>query len=385
MLHAGNSRMYIFLLLLTIASVGGLQGWRTCINNFAVEVAGLNGFDFGVVQSVREIPGFLSLLVIYLLLVISEHRLAALSVLLLGAGVAATGFFPSLAGIIVTTLLMSFGFHYFETLNQSLTLQYFDLSAAPLVSGRLRGVAAGVNLVVGGLIFVLAPFMSYTMLFLLMGGAAMAVGIVCLGMNPHDTLLPPQSKKMVFKKRYWLYYALTFMAGARRQIFVAFAVFLLVEKFDYSVQSVTLLFVINNVVNMFLSPLIGRAINRFGERDVLGLEYLALVGVFLAYAFVDNAVAAGVLYVLDHVFFNFAIAIRTYFQKIAAREDIAPSMAVGFTINHVAAVVIPTLGGALWLFDYRWVFLCGAGMSLLSLVLTRFIPAPQAMAAKRGA
>ncbi len=373
-LHAGNARMYVFLLLLTVASVGGLQGWRSLINNFSVDVAGLDGFDFGIAQSVREIPGFLSLLVIYLLLFVSEHRLAAVSVLLLGAGVAATGFFPDFYGIIFTTLLLSFGFHYFETLNQSLTLQYFDLSAAPLVFGRLKSVASGTNLVVGGLVFVCAGFMSFKAMFLCIGVVVLLLAACGLFMSPQDANLVPQSKKMIVKKRYWLFYALTFMAGARRQIFVAFAVFLLVERFGLSVRAVTALFIVNNVVNMFLSPMIGRSINRFGERAVLRLEYASLVLIFISYAFVDSVVAAGILYVLDHIFFNFAMAIRTYFQKIAAQEDIAPSMAVGFTINHIAAVIIPVLGGALWLLDYRMVFLCGAGLSLGSLLLTCWLP-----------
>lgn len=183
----------------------------------------------------------------------------------------------------------------------------------------------------------------------------------------------PQHKKLIFKKRYWLYYALTFMAGARRQIFMAFAVFLLVKKFEYSVQGIAVLFLINNGINYFLSPFIGRCIVRFGERRMLSLEYLALVVIFIAYALVDSRMLAGVLYVLDHIFFNFAIAINTFFQKIADPMDIAPSMAMGFTINHVAAVVLPALGGLLWLVDYRIPFLAGAGMSFVSLMLVQCI------------
>ena len=154
---------------------------------------------------------------------------------------------------------------------------------------------------------------------------------------------------------------------------MAFAVFLLVKKFHFSVQDVTVLFVINNSINYFLSPLIGKAIARFGERKVLSLEYFSLLWIFFAYAFTDSRILAGVMYVLDFVFFNFAIAIRTYFQKIADPRDIASSMAVGFTINHIAAVAIPVFGGILWMIDYRIPFLAGMGMSLVSLVLTQFI------------
>jgi MFS family permease len=178
---------------------------------------------------------------------------------------------------------------------------------------------------------------------------------------------------MIFRKRYWLYYFLTFMAGGRRQIFMAFAVFLLVKKFQFSVQEITLLFVVNNLVNYFLSPLIGTAIIRMGEKKVLSLEYFISIFIFLAYAMVDSRAVVALLYILDHVFFNFAIAIRTYFQKIGDPRDVAPSMAVGFTINHVAAVFIPAVGGMLWMVDYRIPFIAGAAMSLISLSATQLI------------
>lgn len=201
----------------------------------------------------------------------------------------------------------------------------------------------------------------------------MLLGAACLFVNPARTGLPPQKKGMVLRKKYWLFYALTFIAGARRQIFGAFAVFMLVQKFGYSLQGVTALFVANNLINFYMGPLIGRAINRFGERRVLTIEYSALFLIFVGYAVVDSATIAAVLYVLDNVFFNFAIAIRTFFQKIADNEDIAPSSAVGFTINHITAVVVPVIGGAVWLMNYRWVFAGAAALSLVSLGLAQLV------------
>jgi len=349
--------------------------WRALFDNFSVHVLDLGGQHVGVIQSVREIPGFLSLLVVYVLLIVREHRLSAISVLILGVGVACTGFFPSFSGIIFTTLIMSFGFHYFETTNQSLTLQHFDKHEAPLVFGRLRSVAAGSCVVASILIFLLSNFLDFTQLYMVFGGIIVLVSIWALRQNPIDRETVPQNKHMVLKGRYWLYYCLTFMAGARRQIFVAFAVFLMVKKFDYSVQEIALLFLLNNSINYFLSPLIGKAINRFGERKVLSLEYGALILVFIGYAMVESKILAAFLYIADHIFFNFSIAIRTFFQKIAEPEDIAPSMAVGFTINHIAAVFLPVVGGLLWLVDYRVVFVTAAIFSLVSLLLVQLIGA----------
>jgi hypothetical protein len=230
--------MFRYLVVLTIGSTVGLQAWRTLFNNFAADVVGLQGNHIGMIQSVREIPGFLALLAVYVLLVIREHRLSALSVLCLGLGVAATGFFPSYVGLLLTTLI----------------------------------------------------------------------------------------------------------------------------------------FVLNNIINYFASPLIGRAIIRFGERRVLSLEYGGLIVVFLGYALTQSPWVAALLYIVDHLLFNFAIAIKTYFQKVADPRDTAPSMAVSFTINHIAAVLLPAMGGALWMIDDRIPFVAGAAMSLISLVAVQRIP-----------
>ncbi|NCD32616.1 MAG: MFS transporter [Spartobacteria bacterium] len=367
-------RMFLFLLILTVTSTLGLQGWRTLINNFSVEVAHLSGFEMGLVQSFREIPGFLALLVIYLLLIISEHRLAALSILIMGIGIGMTGFLPTASGIILTTMIMSFGFHYYETVNQSLTLQYFDYTSAPLVFGRLRSVGAATNIAVGLVILLLVNRLTYLQLFAGLGIIVVMAGLWGLTQNPSSKDIPPQRRKMVFRKKYWLFYTLTLLAGSRRQIFVAFAVFLLVKKFEFTVQEITLLFMVNNLIGFVANPMIGRAVNRFGERSVLSLEYITLVGVFLTYAYTDSKAVVVCMYIVDHLVFNFAMAIRTFFQKIADPRDIAPSMAVGFTINHVAAVIIPALGGLLWLLDYRIVFIAGTVLSIASLALCQLIP-----------
>ena len=365
--------MFIFLAVMSVVTTMGFQVWRTLFNNFAVEVVGLGGNHMGMIQSVREVPGFLALLVVYATLVIKEHRLSALSVIILGLGISLTGVFPTYSGLIFTTLLMSFGFHYFETTNQSLTLQYFDKHTSPWVMGKMRSYSAASAIMIGLVLFFVSSRLSYELLFGILGALVVIAGIWGLVQHPTRADLVPQAKTMILRKRYSLYYFLTFMAGARRQIFVAFAVFLLVEKFHFTVKEITLLFMFNNVVNYFLSPLIGKAIIRFGEQKVLSTEYLSLIFIFIAYATVDTKAVMAGLYILDHIFFNFSMGIRTFFQKIGDADHMAPTMAVGFTINHIAAVVIPVLGGLAWIIDYRIPFIAGAFMSLISLIAVQFI------------
>ncbi len=371
-----KNRMYLFLFILTIASALGLQGWRTLFNNFAVEIGHTSGQQMGVIQSVREVPGLLALLVVCLLPFITERKLAALFIAIMGAGIGATGFFPQFYGLIFTTLLMSTGFHYYQTLNQSLTLQYFNIHQAPLVLGKLRGMGAIANIATGLVILVCSEFMTYKSMYFVLG--AIVVGLGCLGFffkpGKKEVDIPIQHKKMILKRRYWLYYVLTFLAGARRQIFVAFAVFLLITKFGFSIQEVTILFVVNNIIATIANPLVGKAVNRFGERNMLSFEYLVLLVVFSCYAFSDSKILVAGMYILDHIVYSFTIAINTFFQKIAEPKDIASSMAIGGTINHTAAVIIPFLGGLAWSIHPSWIFMGGTFLSAVSLLFSQFIP-----------
>jgi predicted MFS family arabinose efflux permease len=272
---------------------------------------------------------------------------------------------------------MSFGFHYYETVNQSLTLQYFSIRHAPLVMGRLRSMAAISSILSAGLIWVLGFLLPYRGIFMVVGAVVFGLGFWALFQDPTHASIPPQHLRMFLKRRYWLYYALTFMAGARRQILMVFSVFLLVKNFHFSLQAMTLLFLVNNTINWLVNPLIGRAINAFGERTLCRIEYVGVIAVFLTYAFAQSETLVAAMYILDAILFNFIITIRTYFQKIADPEDIAPSSAVGFTINHIAAVFLPALGGYLWMIDYRIPFLMGAGLGVISLILANFIRLPE--------
>ncbi|MBP1752483.1 MAG: rane protein [Geobacteraceae bacterium] len=365
--------MLRFLAAMTASSMIGLQGYTILFNNYAVEVVGLDGQAVGIIQSVRELPGFLSLLVVFVLLVIKEHRLSALSIALLGIGTGITGLLPSYTGLVFTTLVMSFGFHYFETTNQSLTLQYFSTGISPLVFGRLRSLAAVSSIASGILIWLLGFFLDFRGTFLVIGALVFAAGIWGIFQEPTHGSVPPQRQKMILRRKYSLFYLLTFLSGARRQIFMVFSMFLLVKMFHFSVREITLLFIVNNLVAYVMNPVIGRAIVRFGERKLCSLEYVGVIVIFLTYAFTSSKPLVSFMYIADSLLFNFAVAIRTYFQKVADEQDISSSMAVGFTINHIAAVFLPALGGFLWMIDYRIPFIVGAALGAVSLVAAQWM------------
>jgi len=373
-------RPVALLFLMALAMPIAFNTWSALLNNFVIEVADFDGSDIGLLHTVREIPGFLAVGVIAIIIFVREQVLGLVSLALLGAATAVTAWFPSMGGILTITMLSSIGFHYYETVNQSLQLQWLKIEDAPRMLGWLLAAGSFATLVAYLAIMSLWETLdlSYNAVYLAGGGVTLLIAIFAMVAYPQFEAPTPQIKKMVLRRRYWLYYALQFMAGARRQIFVVFAGFMMVERFGYEVHQITTLYLVNLVANMVLAPMMGRAVGYFGERRTLGFEYIGLIIVFLSYGGVYylgwGVMVAAVLYVLDHIFFGLALALKTYFQKIADPADIAPTAAVAFTINHIAAVFLPVLLGLLWLVSPAAVFFLAAGMAGVSLSLAMLIP-----------
>ena len=364
------------LILMSIAMPIAFNAWAALLNNFAVEKAAFTGIEIGILQSLREVPGFLAFTMVFVLLVMKEQIFAVFALALLGLGVAITGFFPTVFGLYFTTVLMSIGFHYFEAVKQSLSLQWLSKEEAPEVLGRLIAVGSLTSLIVYASLWILLEIFqaSYLVNFFIAGGLCVIMALVMYFVFPIFPAKTIQNKNLILRKRYWLYYLLTFLSGARRQIFMVFAAFLMVEKFGYSASQVTLLFLINYAFNWLFAEKIGQLIGKFGERKALTLEYLGLIFVFIAYGLVDSPTLAAGLYILDHMFFAMAIAISTYFQKIADPKDMASSAGVSFTINHIAAVIIPAALGMVWIWSHSLVFYIGACFALSSLIAAQYIP-----------
>ena len=374
-------RKPVFLLCLMAAAMPlSFSTWSALLNNFVIEAASFDGVGIGWLHTVREIPGFLAVGVIVLLLVLREQVLALLALSTLGAATAVVAWFPSFQGLLLTTLVASIGFHYFEAINQSLQLQWIKKSRAPVVLGWIVAIGSGASLAAYGLIVIgwKTLDLSYNVVYVLGGGATVLVALYCaIGFRQFESP-NPQKRKLILRRRYWLFYALEFISGARRQIFVVFAAFMMVEKFGLEVHEVTALFLLNYVASMAFAPVMGKAVSIFGERRALVFEYAGLTLVFLAYGgiyfFEWGVVLAAALYILDHLFFALAFALRTYFQKIADPGDVAPTAAVAFTINHIAAVFLPAVLGYLWIVSPGTVFAFAAGLAAVSVALAALVP-----------
>jgi hypothetical protein len=354
--------------------------WSALLNNFVVEIIRFDGLDIGLLHTIREIPGFLAVGVISILLFFREQTLALLMLCMLGLATAVTAWFPFLSGILTITLLSSIGFHFFETVNQSLQLQWFSKKEAPRKLGKLMAIGSAATLV--AYTFLVLGWdklnLSFNSAYMIAGFSCFSLAVLGYLIFPNFEAPIPQTKKMVLRKRYWLYYLLQFMSGARRQIFVVFAGFMMVERFGLDVQQLTTIYLINLMFNIALAPLLGRAVARYGERKALAVEYFGLSLVFFAYGgiylFGWGVFIATILYLLDHLFFALALAIKTYFQKIADPQDIAATAAVAFTINHIAALFLPLGLGFLWLTSPFLVFCTAGTLSVISFALALLIP-----------
>ena len=373
-------RPVALLVLMAAALPFAHSTWMALLNNFVIDVAKFDGSDIGWLQSVREVPGLAAIGVIGLLVFIREQRLGLLMLVVSGLATAITAWFPSFEGLLITTMLSSLGFHYYETVNQSLQLQWIDKDKAPRTIGWIIAAGSAASLVVYVLlvIFWQTLELSFNFVYLTGGMTTVFLALIAFVAYPQFKSHTKQHTKLILRKRYWLYYALQFMSGARRQIFIVFAAFMMVERFGFAVHEVTALFLLNFTANMVFAPLMGGFVQRFGERRALVFEYIGLMGVFLAYGgiylFSWGALLAAALYIVDHLFFALAFALKTYFQKIADPADIAPTAAVAFSINHIAAVVLPAALGYLWLLSPMAVFVAAVVMAAVSLGLSLMIP-----------
>ena len=364
------------LALMAMANAFAFSSWNALHTNYAVDVIHFGGREQGILHTVREIPGFLAFAAVFFLLIMREQTLGVLSVLTIGIGVALTGFFPAAFGFYATTLIKSLGFHYYETVAQSLALQWFDKETAPSRMGRIYSFASMATIGAYGLLFFTWKFLGldYKWVFLAGGAVAFGVGVYVWLCFPRFEEKVEQRKAIILRKRYWLYYAITFVGGARRQIFIIFAILMMVQKFGYTVSDMTLLLLGNAMFTTLIAPRFGRFIEHWGERRSIIIEHAGLMAVFAAYALVHDPYIAAALYMLDNAFFSMSIAHRTYFQKIGDPDHMAPTAGVAFSINHIAAVFIPIPLGLLWDVHYTWVFWIGVGIAGVGLLLSFLVP-----------
>jgi predicted MFS family arabinose efflux permease len=333
--------------------------------NWSYDTLHIRPEQLGVVESFREFPGLLIFLVAALTARIAEPRLGGVALLMFGLGLAAYSRVTGMVSLVIISLFWSAGLHTWMPLSSSIALRLAEEGKQGRRLGQI-GAAGSLGTLFGmGIVRALAGWAPYDVCWYAAGILAIAAAVIILRVSGGQSLLRP---RFVFKRKYSVYYGLTLLEGCRKQVFITFAVFILVKEFGSSLKAISGLMILNNALGFFLAPKVGRLIDRIGERRVLMTSYTLLIGVFLGYAFFRNIHALYAMYILDSLLFLTAVGNSTYLKKIAEPDDITPSLATGVTMNHIAAVAVPITGGLMWqTFGYRPVFIGGAVVVLLSI------------------
>jgi predicted MFS family arabinose efflux permease len=377
-----HRRIMQTLIVSNLVLMFGFQVWRAVFNNLVVDDLGLGAGAVGAIQSIREVPGLMGFLFVLMVSLLgSELRVMGVNVLILGAGLILTGLAQDLLTVVLGTLVTSIGFHYFSSGSQAVLLQVTTQAQTPKMLGHLSSVGALASILATVGVFAAALELGNRQIMVVGGVLVVITGLMLLPrMNvPRRYDVQEKRARESVRRDYWLYYVLTFLMGTRRHIFTTFAIFMLVDIYGLATSQTALLFLVNSVVSFVALPQLGRLVGRYGERRMLTLNFILLIGVFLGYAIVTEPKVLIVLFIIDNLLIGFSLAINSYFQKIAIMpQDITPNMSLGQSINHVAAVIIPMLGGWMWVtFDPAMPFLGGMVIAAISLVLLQWMRVPR--------
>jgi MFS family permease len=339
----------------------------------------LNGtpIGLGALESLREIPGLIAALMAGLLVALAESRVAALGLVITGVGIGLTGATNTFWPLVAVTVFWSIGFHLWSTVQSAIVLALAKGVEGGRHLARMRSVGAVATIVAlaaGWLTARLVPEMSYATYFVACGLAIVGAGVLAAFLSPAASW--GKRERIVVRREYGLYYLLMFLEGCRRQIFSIFALFTLVLVYETPLQTVLLLSLINAVLSTLTAPVMGRFVDRHGERKPLTIYAIGICLVFVGYATIPHAFWLYGLYIVDNVLFTFSIGFSTYLHRIARPGELTPSFAMGTTMNHVAAVSLPILGAWLWKEsgDYRTPFWIGTGLAIVALIATQRIP-----------
>ena len=361
------------LLAVAVAGVGVFFGVQlTLFNNFIVDRFGIEPHHLGYLEALREVPGLLSVLMIALVLRRPMPITAGIAVVIMGLGIMAFSAVTTVFALAVFSVFWSIGFHCWVPLEQAMALRFSPPGDKGRWLGRLRSVQGAACLVaIGGCILVM-KHIDYAGLFIAAGAVTIIGGVVlmCATRKPAIGI----EERLVFRRRYRLYYVLNFLQGCRKQMFVTFAIFALVKVHGMPVETTMILILINQVLVTLTGPLMGQLVDRFGERAMLSASYLGLVFDFLGYAIVDHRPTLYVLYCIDNLIFIGGIALTTYIHRIAPEADLKPTLSMGVTMNHMAAVAAPLIGGLAWYyFSYKVIFFSGSFLAVVSLVVCQWV------------
>ncbi|MEI8242869.1 MAG: MFS transporter [bacterium] len=380
--------LLLFLVAVSLLSATGNM-FETTFNNFLSDTYNMRADARGALEFPRELPGFLTVLTVAALVFLSETRVAAVAALATGLGLLGMAFFGgSWTAMLVTLTVWSLGIHLIMPVRSSIAMDLAPGATRGRRLGQISGVAVAASIAGCGLVWLLMRAYgkeSYQLIFLIAGLGALAAGGVLLAMRMPGAHLARTG--LVWNNRYRLYYVLAFLFGARKQIFITFGPWVLIKVFHQPAIIFAQLLIASAMLGMLFQPLLGRAIDRFGERRILMLDAVVIFLICLGYGFAGHWGTSGLAlwllyacFVIDQLFFGAGMARDIYLSRIVVRkEDIAPTLSLGVTINHAVSMSIPWLGGWVWeAYGYDKVFLGAAAVALAMFLFACRVQVPRA-------
>jgi len=348
----------------------GFTVWRVIFNNFAKEVLDITPAQIGIIQSVREIPGLLGFMVGALALYLAEVKIATLSIVLSGLGLILVANADSVFMLGVGTLVMSVGFHNFLSSNNALLLHFIKTKESGKAQGKIKSTESVAGVIATVCIFVTTLFFGYREVLIFFGSIVALVGIY-FTFKLKSNRREEEKRSIRLKRKYSLYYLLSFLRGCRRHIFTTFAIFLLVANYHISISTAALLFFISNMITIYTNSLMGNLVEKWGERIVLAGSSFLLIFIFSGYAYISWLPLLTVFFVVDNMLFGSSIALHSYVRKIADKSDLTSCISFSVTANHISAVILPVLGGVIWeLLGFKSTFLFGAAIVFIDMLFS---------------
>lgn len=387
-------RRAFFILAGATAAFGfSMAANQNIVSNFFEDELGLKGPQFGYITAIREIPGFLLIFLTALLFRLSLPHLTALAMILLAVGYSMFGFADSFWSVAPWVIISSMGYHTWLQTQTAMALSMTRESKSGSVLGKLTAVNQAGSLAAMAFVFVAFRYewVNFKQMFIICGALALvAAALVFRFPNMHNGEMlerKQERERIVLRRDYKLYYLLSLLDGGRQQIFFSFGLWVLVDHFDLGVPAISLIMLVTSGLAMISGPWIGQMIDVHGERRMLGYVNVAYIVALLGYALIDNTSVAILCYVIYSLIFPLsAMGASVYLRKIAPARDVAPSLAMGITMQHAAAIVIPVLTGFVLNFvGYQIPFLVASGFALITVFVTRRIdPVGQKTASKRA-
>lgn len=353
--------------LIAVLTFGLVCGLYTGIfNNYLHEVLAMGKTERGLLELPRELPGLLLFVMMAFFYRFSEFKILRLALLFSLIGLAGLFWKGTLPWFSVGMIsFWSMGEHLMMPVRKSVALHHSFPGKEGLAMGSVRGfhnIGQAAGYYIAPLIILILTrftgfqdaFSQYRIIYLL-AAALVVFSFFLSGFLKSDTAQLPR-KRLYFHKKFRKYYLLEVFFGARKQVFLTFAPFVLILQYQASAELISLLYGIWSLTNIFIAPLVGRWVDKAGYKIILILDSLFLIILCLLYGFAHRIfpyqvalIVTCIVFVLDSMAFALGMARDIYAKsKSENREEFTSTLSTGLSVNHLVSILIAIGGGALW-------------------------------------